>query len=993
MNKKMLKVVLVITIACFFHVASYATGKDLLKSNIPQIYGKSKGQSEGSSDLTIIHIQDAHGNVEAQENIQSIIKTLVEQGKVDAISDEGAWWEYNMDGFNAVSDEDASLVADYWTKYALMGGAARYKALNDRKLPVMGLENKDLKLKNQELGQKSHANKKESLAMAKKIKGAMEALKLKIYDDETRGFLQALEDFGADKITLTSYAKTLQAEADKANVKWNTYNNFNKVVESIQLEDKIDFAKIDRERLDMIDELETKVDKKVSDEIVTKSLNYRLGRLSAADYYNFLLEKSLSAKIDMSKYENVNQYAKLVNIYAEINDDALFAETDRLEAEVKGKIFKTDAQVNFDKHFQNLEVLTKMIGLEMTRADLAFYNENKPSATKAIAFLQKSAKDLGLGIEVSDTLGKIDQNLASNVKFYEVAMKRDEVMVENTLAMMDERGFKTVVLVAGGFHTEGIIKALKAKTVSHMIITPRITNPDAPNYHMQNYLGEETEATKMLKEIIANTDETESKNTTVVTAELVKAVNVAIQAEDKDALSKLMSEHRESINANLGLKSTLQDALKGNTQAQAIVQAFVDKGFKAENIVFQSLKDNDNPYVFMDKDGKNFAASLRDGEKDITKAIITLPIGMINMNNAVEHAAQIATSEKNEIDSNKSAIESNIKNNIKKEGLNQRLLMLQTLQSKGVDAKMIPAMVAAAEKQANNPDFIDKIFEGLKDASPIIANLAKQISDNKITSKNMYEVDLTDEKGAVTRLNLLEYIAGVALGKETKNTVYKTTNFDVISKTDKTGLFSIVQGPTINEALQIEDYDIAAAQMNDDKEAAKANGRGMFVVLENGNEDNMNKIKEMGGITTEDMEFADIENAFNNGIPIYTNHSDIKRLLKTTVNADKISVTGDTNFLKEIGKNLKGIKQIKVSANGRNFIGAYVGLAYSVLTDSSGAKAVSFVQTSNFFSDQAKKGAEAKNFTKLEINQPDASPKMKAYLDAMNSAILLVVAA
>lgn len=567
--KKGMKILTALSVAFMFTLSSYAAGKDLLKSNIPQIYGKAKGASEGSSDLTIIHIQDAHGNVEAQENIQSIIKTLAEQGKIDAISDEGRATLSNMEGFNGVSEEDAELVADFWTKYDLFNGALRYNALDDRKMTVFG--NEDMSYYNQglEAFKNSNSNKKESIAAAENIKGAMEALKLKIFDDNSRKFLQTIEDFANDKITLTTYAKALQVEADNAKVKWNTYHNFSKVVESIKLEDGIDFAKIDRERLDLVDELETKVDKKISDEIVTKSLNYRLGRLSAADYYEFLLKQSKDAKIDMAKYENVINYSKLVKLYAEINDDELFAESERLENAVKAVLFKTDAQINFDKHFKNLEILTKMISLEMTRADLAFYSENKPSAAQAIAFLKNEAKSLNLGIEINEAFGKIDQNLASNEKFYQIAMKRDEVMVEKTLAMMDERGFKTVVLVAGGFHTEGIIKALQAKTVSHMIITPRITNPDAPNYWLQNMTGEETEATKMLKEISATTmasgkTDAPGDRTIRLTAERLKAQSAQELAQAKVDPEKLYVETAgASINsANVNSTGAFTDTQK-----------------------------------------------------------------------------------------------------------------------------------------------------------------------------------------------------------------------------------------------------------------------------------------------------------------------------------------------------------------------------------------------------------------------------------------------
>ena len=556
-SKTVMSLVVAVAFAVAAQVTGYAEGKDLVKANIPQIYGKSKQAFTGSDQKTIICIQDAHGNAEAQENIQAIVKSLSEQGKVDAISDEGEWNEFSLERYSKLNDEQRAAVIDWETKYGIVHGASRVMALDNKNMKVFGNEDKNLYMDGKKSLQTSFASAKEGVAAAEKIKASLEALKLKLFDDETRNLLQAIEDFQNDKITLTAYAKVLKQAAEKSTVKWNSYANFSKVIESVTLEDSIDFAKIDRERLDMVDALEAKVDKKTTDEIVNKSLNYRLGRLSAADYYDFLLNKAGEAKLDMAKFGNVEKYAKLVKLYAQINDDELFSETGRLETEIKGKLFKSDAQVKFDKYVKGIDILTKMMNLQMTRADIAYYTENKPKAAEAIAFLKTQ------GLSVDEALSKIDASLSSNEKFYEIAMKRDEAMIKNTLAMMDERGFKTVVLVAGGFHTEGIMKELKNKNISHMIVTPRITNPDAPNYWKQLMTGEQTDATKMMKKYGADyyaattqgsTDPNGSKApsmiiTTEMAQEIMNGNQVAV-LKDEDAvkdvsgadLSKLVND-------------------------------------------------------------------------------------------------------------------------------------------------------------------------------------------------------------------------------------------------------------------------------------------------------------------------------------------------------------------------------------------------------------------------------------------------------------------
>lgn len=685
MKKTILTYAVLIGVAFYYIPSSFSAvaGKDLVKANIPQIYGKAKDSFQGSSDKTIIHIQDAHCNVESQENIQSILKSLEEQGKIDAVSVEGDWEPLKAEGFiTQKTQEDRQYLTDWFTKYGLISGPLRHQILDNNNLKVFGMETKSILKEGWGNYIKSQTNKEDLSARAEKIKGVMEAIKLKLFDQDTQNFLQSIKDFESDKITLTAYAKILQAQADKGGVKWSTFNNFSKVVESIKLEDKIDFAKIDRERLDLVDELETKVAKDVSNDIVTKSLNYRLGRLSAVEYYNFILNKADSAKLDMNKYKNVKEYANLVNLYAQINDDALFAEIDHLVEAVKAKTFKNDAQVQFDKHLVNLYLVTKMIGLQMTRSDIAQYYKNKEnlSVAKTIAFLKDQAKQLNLGVELDKNLAEIDNSLSSNEKFYELAMKRDDVMVENTLAMMDEKGFKTVVLVAGGFHTEGIVKAMKAQNISHCVITPRITNPDAKNYYVETKLGTNPAFKEMEKAGI------ESKNlafikeikSTLIAFNSSSDINTSVMAEAVEGETKVEEKPGSALIVNLKalekastiegqntvraqLDKIVKDATSGtnmpknvpenftlsepiDARALAIANAFRSQLKDPKGVIVSFLAPNgvEEAVVFELNDGV-IAGSIRVREGANKDKQFYLPYGLLkNTNIDLKHAEDIA---------------------------------------------------------------------------------------------------------------------------------------------------------------------------------------------------------------------------------------------------------------------------------------------------------------------------------------------------------------
>ncbi|MFH1665747.1 MAG: hypothetical protein ABIA77_06355, partial [Candidatus Omnitrophota bacterium] len=70
---------------------------------------------------------------------------------------------------------------------------------------------------------------------------------------------------------------------------------------------------------------------------------------------------------------------------------------------------------------------------------------------------------------------QVSENIPNMVDFYEIAMKRDEALIDNTLKRMEAEGTDRCVLIAGGFHTKGMKYLLEKKGVSYVVVTPKIT--------------------------------------------------------------------------------------------------------------------------------------------------------------------------------------------------------------------------------------------------------------------------------------------------------------------------------------------------------------------------------------------------------------------------------------------------------------------------------------------------------------------------------------
>ena len=67
---------------------------------------------------------------------------------------------------------------------------------------------------------------------------------------------------------------------------------------------------------------------------------------------------------------------------------------------------------------------------------------------------------------------EIEKNIYPAEDYYRLAMERNAVLVNNTHKVMKNNNVNLAVLVAGGFHSEGITTLLKKQEISYMVVTP-----------------------------------------------------------------------------------------------------------------------------------------------------------------------------------------------------------------------------------------------------------------------------------------------------------------------------------------------------------------------------------------------------------------------------------------------------------------------------------------------------------------------------------------
>lgn len=492
----MFRKVLIYVITVFFFlqyiggaVPIYIEGTPSIEKEIfiPESYGvieRSSFDKYPSSRLVVL-LKDAHCNYDAQHNIARILEVLVRDYKVDLVAVEGAVGFLDYTRLEKLENEIArEKMADTFVKKGILSGPEYLKITKDGRLlfNIYGIEDEKLYIENFIAFRQTIDHMEETFAYINELDRVVKSLKKKIYLPGLLEFDNKATQYYENAISLTDWVKELKAYGDKLGMTLKEYPNILITLDSIELEDRIDFKKVELERASAIGELEKVLSQEELKEMVTKSLQFRLGKIFSKDYYKYL-EELLGVDAE-TKYPNLSRYIQLVKLQSWINNDALFGEIERLENVIKETMFRNDVQRQLDDISKKARILNGLFKLTLTRKDIDYYKAHKeeflPSNMLSFINIQAPSHNIPVSMLLTDDhfLNKVTSVIMNGEKFYDIAIQRDENLVENTLRVMEEKQKSNAVMVIGGFHTDGVVNLFEEKGVGYVVISPKIVKAE-----------------------------------------------------------------------------------------------------------------------------------------------------------------------------------------------------------------------------------------------------------------------------------------------------------------------------------------------------------------------------------------------------------------------------------------------------------------------------------------------------------------------------------
>jgi len=426
---------------------------------------------------TIIHIQDAHCNYEAQKNTAGILEYLAREHGLKLIMVEGGSGDVCLSFLRGYADEKARVeVADKYLKEGKISGEEYFDIVSGYPLELYGIEDQGLYEAHLASFQRVDAFRETGLKDLAGLSGVAEGLKPFIYNEDLRRFEEQKKKYQEKALSLAEYCQYLKEAAGAKGLRLNDYPQLTSFVEVARLEKGIDFKEAESQRNAFIQELASLLDADGVKGLTEKSREFKAGKIAPQEYYSFL-KSSAKEKIELKQhYPQLEGYINYLVVSKDIDTKDLLGEIGSLEERIREASLTNDDERRLAGISKSIEILGKILNLELTPQDYAYFQAHKADFVTAgwIDFLSRNCRRYNLVLQPAGSQ-IIDENFTQLEEFYQLGVEREKAFMKNIFSKMDASGEKLAVLITGGFHTPGITRLLREKGYAYVVAAPVIT--------------------------------------------------------------------------------------------------------------------------------------------------------------------------------------------------------------------------------------------------------------------------------------------------------------------------------------------------------------------------------------------------------------------------------------------------------------------------------------------------------------------------------------
>lgn len=423
----------------------------------------------------VVHIQDVHAQYEAQKNIASAIDVLSVTHETPRllVGLEGAQGAFFLDAFRTFPDKETLVdVSDAFLKKNILTGAEYAALVAAHGVDLWGVEDRALYGRHVKSVVDAVALEENFKKILADQSSRIRALKEKEYPADLKAWDKAYETYHSEKSSLGDYVRHIAAGERRG-----AFPQVEKFLEALETEQKLDFAQAERERKWLVEVLAARLSPTDLAALTQRALAFRAGRVGVGAFHEELI--SLAGKVGVTSkgFQEFLKYLNYVKRVEEIDRNDLLNEIDGQEKAHVARLLKSASfrVREIQAVSRDLVMADKLLRHALTPSEWAEYKKNSANFRS----LPDRLAQLETGRPAA--AGGFAEMVRVLEEFYRAASDRDRVLVDNLFARMGEGSVDkpaVAVLVAGGFHSDGVTALIKQRGAAYVTLTPRFEAVD-----------------------------------------------------------------------------------------------------------------------------------------------------------------------------------------------------------------------------------------------------------------------------------------------------------------------------------------------------------------------------------------------------------------------------------------------------------------------------------------------------------------------------------
>ncbi|MBL0059337.1 MAG: hypothetical protein IPP35_09560 [Elusimicrobia bacterium] len=410
----------------------------------------------------VVHLQDVHGDETAQRNIAGLVSALAARGAV-LVGVEGATGPLDLAPLRDFPDPRATaLLADYFLKMGILSGPEAAGLTAEPVPALFGVEDPALYQAHLAAAQACLSRRKETRRWIAGLRSLLERVKGQVYPAPLADLDRRRMAFEDNQGTLGDYAGYLTG---LAHGRMAVGENLRRFTALRARERQLDVARVEEERTRLLGELARRLDETGLRRLTRAGLDYRLGRRSFGDFHRELAELCSREGLRRADYPAVENHARYLGDVEKIQRARLFGELRELEDRVARSLAGDETMRVLWGLSRDADRLTALLENKMAPEDWADYQGRREDILALPARLQAL---------VPGETAPVLPDLAAHETFCLRAVERNDALADRLAEQIRKAGGGTAVLVAGGFHTPGMVETLRRKGFTSVVVTPRL---------------------------------------------------------------------------------------------------------------------------------------------------------------------------------------------------------------------------------------------------------------------------------------------------------------------------------------------------------------------------------------------------------------------------------------------------------------------------------------------------------------------------------------